>query len=76
MKVALSADGKHLHLSSGGWAQTITVEQLPAQIALYRGLRDRRATQPGRPGPYARFYDADVKALEFAQRMIAKRSGQ
>lgn len=76
MKVIVTKDGGRVVMAKGEWRQTVAAADLPRWIRLYRGLRDRNAPhdKAGRPtalGPFARFYAADVEALEAAQRKIA-----
>lgn len=73
MKATLSADGKSLRMSRGQWSMTIPVEEVPKWLDFYRGLWGRGAKAPGQPGPWAVFYEENVKALEFVTRMLARR---
>jgi hypothetical protein len=44
------------------WSETLTPDQLPARLALYRRLRDRGG-KAGQPGPWAKHYTATVTNL-------------
>lgn len=51
----------------------VAVEELAKWLAFYRRMWSRGAANPGQPGPYARFYEADVRALEDAVRKVQRR---
>ena len=59
-------------MAGGTWSQTVPLADLPKWLKLYRELWSRlpggKKPVPGKPGPWARFYDADVRALEAAIR--------
>ena len=67
LTVTLSADASTLTMAKGTWSQTIPTEALPGWITLYQRLRDRDG------GKHREFYEADVAALEQAQREIKRR---
>lgn len=54
---------------SGNWRTEFPVDQLPRWVAFYRDLAARRS------GRYARFYRADVEALERLQAKIRAQAG-
>lgn len=62
MTATLSEDRATVTLRGALWSVTFPVADLSAQLRLYRGLRDRGGK--GKPGPYARFYEPSVRALE------------
>ncbi len=51
---------------TAGWTGVYPIEDLPKQIAFYRGLRDRRN------GAYAVHYRETVEALEAVAREAAR----
>lgn len=67
LTVTLSADASTLTMAKGTWSHTIPTDDLPAWIKLYEELRDREK------GKFAQFFEADVAALEQAQRDIKRR---
>lgn len=67
-RATLSADGKAVTHSKGSWSETFPISALPDRLTLYRGLW-HRGGKKGEPGPYARFYEADIKALERVEKM-------
>lgn len=73
MIARLSADGKTVVLSGGGWSDTFEISNLTSQLAFYRGLRDRGG-KAGYPGPYAAHYEPTIKALERVEK-IARAMG-
>lgn len=50
------------------WLRRVALADLPAQLTFYRALWSRGARGPNRPGPWAHFYDDDIRALEAAIR--------
>ena len=50
-------------LSGAGWRGSFPISELPAQLALYRGLRDRRNRA------FAAHYEETVQGLERVQRL-------
>lgn len=69
MKAILTKDRQRVVLARGGWRQTIQVAEIPDQLALYRGLRDRGAKTDAKgkiitPGPHHDTYAPNVAALE------------
>jgi hypothetical protein len=56
-----------IRMAKGAWHQDLPPADLPRQLALYRGLRDRDKPKAG-PGPYHRFYADDVAAIEAAMK--------
>lgn len=53
-------------LRKDAWSARIAITALPAWRDLYRRLRDRGSKPKNGPSPWARFYDADVQAIEEA----------
>ncbi|MCA2014394.1 hypothetical protein LCM17_23085 [Cereibacter sphaeroides] len=53
-------------LRKDAWSARIPITDLPAWRDLYRRLRDRGSKPKNGPGPWARFYEADVRAIEDA----------
>lgn len=68
-RAIITRDGKSILMAKGEWRQTVPVSDLPNQLALYRGLRDRGAAQ-GKPGPQHAIYAPNVEALEAVQRKL------
>ncbi|GLS87700.1 hypothetical protein GCM10010873_26740 [Cypionkella aquatica] len=72
MTITLDATTRTASMAGGTWSQTVPLADLPNWLALYRRLWSRlpdgKKPVPGKPGPWARFYDADVRALEAAVR--------
>jgi hypothetical protein len=69
LKAIPTRDRQRIVLAAGTWRTTIPAADLPRWIRLYRRLRDRGARldpkgNPIEPGPYARFYAADLAVLE------------
>ena len=69
MKAKLAPDGKSMILFGECWSETLTHDQIPGRLALYRKLRNR-----GGVGKYAKFYDPTIAALEFGAMMLAKQA--
>lgn len=55
-------------LRKDGWSQRVAIADLGRWRALYRGLWSRGAKKPTEPGPFARFYDDDIRVLDAAIR--------
>lgn len=58
-------------LRRGSWSQRVPISALPDQLQFYRSLWSRKRDQKGRsdlttPGPWARYYEDAVRALERA----------
>lgn len=75
MKAILTRDGQRVILAKGEWRQTISVDQLPGQLKLYRDLRDRKAPRDAKgritePGPFHDTYAPNVLALEAVERKL------
>lgn len=62
MRAAVVEGGATLMMARGEWRQRVPADQMPAQIALYRRLRDRDG------GKHAQHYAQPVEALENAAR--------
>jgi hypothetical protein len=67
LTITISPDAATVTLAKSTWSQTIPAEDLPGRITLYQRLRDRDG------GKHREFYEADVAALEAAQRDIKRR---
>ena len=64
LTATITPDGQHVHLRGQLWSGEIfPVSALPAKIAFYEALRDRRG------GRYAKHYEPTVKALKRAQKI-------
>lgn len=50
------------------WTQRVAIDDLAGWLRFYRGLWARGSKVKGEPGPWARFYEQDVRALEAAVR--------
>lgn len=68
MIATLSFDRQTVTMRGERWLSVFPISDLPGKLRFYRGLRDR-AAKPGATGPYARFYDPTVKALERVEKM-------
>jgi hypothetical protein len=72
MTITLDATSRTARLAKASWSNVIPLADLPKWLKLYRGLWSRlsggKKSEPGKPGPWAEFYDADVRALERAVR--------
>lgn len=60
-------------LRKGDWWQVVPITDLPKQMRFYRGLWARKPngkaqTNDKTPGPWARFYEVDLRAIEAAIR--------
>ncbi|MBO4169132.1 hypothetical protein [Cereibacter azotoformans] len=64
MTVTVSAEAGTFTMARGTWSASAPLACLPGWIKLYRHLRDRGG------GGFRRFYEADVQALEAAQREV------
>lgn len=72
MTITLDATSRTACMAGGIWSQTVPIGDLPKWLRLYRELWSRLPSgkKPvlGKPGPWARYYEADVRALEHAVR--------
>lgn len=72
MTITLDPVARTAFMAGGTWSQTVPLADLPGWLKLYRNLWSRlpdgKKLVPGKPGPWARFYEADVRALEAAVR--------
>lgn len=80
-KAMLTRDQSRIILAKSAWRQTISVTDLPGQLRLYRGLRDRAAPldkrgKPTGPGPYHHIYAPNVAALEAIERKLREGARQ
>lgn len=50
------------------WSQRVNIDDLPRWLRFYRGLWSRGSKVKDEPGPWSRFYEQDVRALEAAVR--------
>lgn len=70
--ITLDAPTRTAAMAKAAWSQTVPLADLPGWLALYRRLWSRlpdgKKPVPGKPGPWAEFYEADVRALERAVR--------
>lgn len=48
------------------WGARVSITDLPDWLRLYRRLWSRGSKTKNQPGPWARFYEADLAALEAA----------
>jgi len=48
------------------WSARVSIEDLPGWLRRYRRLWSRGSKKEDQPGPWARFYEADLAALEAA----------
>lgn len=53
-------------LRKGRWSVRVPIAALPGYRALYRRLWARGSKIADRPGPWARFYQEDLRALDAA----------
>lgn len=63
-------------LRKGAWSQTVPLADLPIWCRLYRNLWARKpnrtfGTDTTTPGPWAAFYEQDLRALERANKEAA-----
>lgn len=65
MRVSLDRAAGVAVLEKGGWRHVVPLADLPRWRDLARGLWARGGKKGG-PGPQAKFYEADVAALERA----------
>ncbi len=61
---AITKDRSRVVMTRGTWRHTIPAEQAKDWLVMYRKLWGRKATKPGEPGPYARFYESTVARME------------
>ncbi len=69
--LTVTRTGDRVHLAKARWSQTIALADLPARLQLYRCLWARKPGRPFRekpvtPGPWARFYEDDLRVLDAA----------
>lgn len=62
-------DAGTITLCKGAWSGTFHVTQLPDQLKMYRGLRDRKG------GAYAASYRDTVKELERVEKALEAQHG-
>lgn len=67
---AITKDRSRVVMKQGTWRHTIPAEQAKDWLQMYRKLWGRKATKPGDPGPYARFYERTVEVMESVVREI------
>ncbi len=67
MTVSVSAEAGTFTMSRGTWSASAPLACLPGWITLYRGLGDRGG------GRWRPFYEADLAALEAAQRELRRK---
>lgn len=70
MIATLSADRATVTMKGRQWSMTIPAADLPKWLRFYRGMWERGGKGKGQPGPYARFYEPSVKALERVAKMM------
>lgn len=72
MTITLDPTNRTASMAKATWAQVVPLAELPAWLKLYRGLwarlPDGKKPVPGKPGPWADFYEADLRAIERAVR--------
>ena len=72
MTITLDATNRTAFMAGGTWSQTVPLADLLGWLKLYRNLwarlPDGKKPVPDKPGPWAVFYEADVRALEGAVR--------
>lgn len=68
MQVTLDRAAGTFRMALGLWSLTEPMARLPQWLAFYRRLWARGSKVKGAPGPWARFYEADLAALEAALR--------
>lgn len=66
ISATITADFAHVALRGRQWSETFPIDRLPAKIAFYEGLRDRKG------GAYAEHYAPTVDELRRAQKVITK----
>lgn len=66
MTVTVSAAEGTFTMSRGTWSASAPLACMPGGITLYRGLRDRGG------GRWRPFYEADLAALEAAQKEVRR----
>jgi hypothetical protein len=70
MTVTIDRAAGVFRMAKGNWSLTDPISRLPHWLALYCGLWSRGSKVKGGPGPWARFYEDDVAALEAALREL------
>ncbi|MFC3180468.1 hypothetical protein [Cypionkella sinensis] len=72
MTITLDATTRTARMEGGRWSNVVVLADLPKWLKLYRDLWSRlpdgKKPVPGKPGPWAQFYEADLHALERAVR--------
>jgi hypothetical protein len=68
MTVTLDRAAGTAELRLPSWSRVIPIGELRAELEFYRRLWGRGSKVKNGPGPWARFYEADVRALEAAVR--------
>ena len=66
MNITLDRAAGAAELRKGAWSARIPIADLPAWRDFYRRLWRRGAKTKTGPGPWARFYEDDLNALEHA----------
>lgn len=74
MTITLDRANRTAEMRKRLWSQRVSFDDLPGQLRFYRklwarGSKQKHGQAPG-PGPYARFYEQDVAALEAAIREV------
>lgn len=70
MLVTIDRAAGTFRMAKANWSLVDPIARLPHWLALYRALWSRGSKVKGGPGPWARFYEDDVAALEAAQREL------
>lgn len=70
ISATITADFAHVALRGRLWSETFPIDRLPAKIAFYEGLRDRKG------GAYAEHYEPTVRALRRAQKVHTILNGE
>jgi hypothetical protein len=70
LRVTLDRAAGTFRMEDGAWSLTDALARLPHWQALYRGLWSRGSKVKGAPGPWARFYEGSVAALDAAAREL------
>lgn len=68
MTVTLDRQAGTALLQLTSWSGVIPIADLRGELEFYRRLWGRGSKVKNGPGPWARFYEADVRALEAAVR--------
>lgn len=71
--VTIDRAGGVARMDKGAWSQVVPLADLPRWVRLYRGLWARKPNKAfgadtATPGPWAGFYEDDLRALERALR--------